>query len=54
LPLLNLWILLQWGSGLAFVSYFFTFLVLVSAVPALKDVSFVRLDLEPENPVGQG
>lgn len=54
LPLLNIWVLLQWGSGLAFVSYFFTFLVLVSAVPALKDVSFVRLDLEPENPVGQG
>ena len=54
LPLLNIGVLLQWGSGLAFVSCFFTFLVLVSAVPALKDVSFVRLDLEPENPVGQG
>ncbi|WP_314915387.1 hypothetical protein [Pseudomonas helleri] len=54
LPLLNIWGLLQWGSGLAFLSSFLTFLVLVSAVPALKDVSFVRLDLEPENPVGQG
>lgn len=54
LPLLNLWILLQWGSGLAFLSSFLTFLVLASAVPALKDISFVRLDLEPENPVGQG
>lgn len=53
-PLLNIGVLLQWGSGLAFVSSFFTFLVLVSALPALKDVSFVRLDLEPENPVEQG
>lgn len=46
--------LVAMGQRLGLCELFFTFLVLVSAVPALKDVSFVRLDLEPENPVGQG
>lgn len=53
LPLLNIGVVLQWGGGMGFVSFIVTFVILSSAVPALKDVSFVRLDLEPDNPLVQ-
>lgn len=53
LPLLNIGVVLQWGGGMGFVSFIVTFVILSSAVPALKDVSFVRLDLEPDNPLAQ-
>lgn len=53
LPLLNIGVLLQWGGGMGFVSFIVTFVVLSTAVPALKDVSFVRLDLEPDYQLAQ-
>jgi len=53
LPLLNILVILKWGAGMGFIGFFVIFLVLVSVVPALKDISFVLLDLEPDNQVMQ-
>lgn len=50
LPLLNMLVALQWGPEMGFVGFFVTIVVLATAVPALKDISFVQLDLKPETP----
>lgn len=54
MPLLNILVVLQWGIAMGFVGFFVTFFVFATAVPGLKEVAFIRLDLEPRTQVVQG
>lgn len=54
LPVLNIIVVLLWGSAMGFLSFFISLVVGACALPVLKDTAFVRIDLYPGTEVMQG
>lgn len=45
MPVTNIIVTLQWGSGLGFLSFFIGLFIFYSSLPSLKETSFIRIDL---------
>ena len=48
-PLANIVVVMQWGSGMGFISFFISLLLMSGLLPLLKDGTFIRLELDKEN-----